>query len=347
MLELNKIYNMDCLEGLKLLEDNSIDLIVTDPPYFNIMLKDHTGKSYDWDKFDSLESYIEWIKVISLECRRVLKDNGSLYMFADDKVCAYIQVELDKYFNLENNITWVKPNNMTIKGWDNFRSYAPITERLLFYSQKWDIDSGKLISDKILEENLKPNNNFAKYLKSEFERAKVTNKEISKLFPSRTGGLTGCVSNWLNGDNIITKEQYLKVREYLNNEYLKAEYEDLKAEYEYLRRPFNPKKNFTDVWTFNIIGGKENVEHPTQKPIKIIQRIIETSSKENNIVLDLFMGSGTTAVVCKELGRDYIGFEISKEYCKIAEERLKKVNNKKLNQWFSETPAKSKNRLNI
>jgi hypothetical protein len=49
-------------------------------------------------------------------------------------------------------------------------------------------------------------------LRIEFENANVNNKEIAKLFPSRTGGLTGCVSNWLNGDNVITEEQYLKVR---------------------------------------------------------------------------------------------------------------------------------------
>jgi hypothetical protein len=56
-------------------------------------------------------------------------------------------------------------------------------------------------------------------LRIEFENANVNNKEIAKLFPSRTGGLTGCVSNWLNGDNVITEEQYLKVR-VSNNKYL-------------------------------------------------------------------------------------------------------------------------------
>ena len=330
-LELNKIYNMDCLEGLKLIPDKSINLVVIDPPYYNIMLKDYKGVKYDWDKFETLESYISWIKRLGLEIKRVLTNNGSFYIFADDKISAYIQVELDKYFNLENNIIWVKPNNMTIKGWSEYRMYAPITERLLFYSQNWDLTS----SDIILEEKLKPNNNFAKYLKEEFKKAKITNIKISKLFPSKTGGLTGCVSNWLNGDNIITKEQYLKIREFLNYEYLKKDYEDLKKDYEDLRRPFNPLKNYTDVWTFNIIGGKESVEHPTQKPIKIIQRIINTSSKENDLILDCFMGSGTTAVACKELGRNFIGFEISKEYCEIAEKRLSKVNNQKVTKWFN------------
>ncbi len=321
--ELNKIYCMDCLEGLKQLPDKSVDLVVTDPPYFNVMKTDWKGNKHSWDsQWSNISDYITWISQIGKEIKRILKDNGSFYIFADDKVCAYVQVELDKMFTLLNSITWVKPNNLTIKGWNVYRSYAPITEKILFYSNEWDINSGKMISDKILDENLKPNNKFAQYLREEFKRAGVSNKEIAKLFPSRTGGLTGCVSNWLNGDNIITKEQYEKVRTYLNRD-LKQDYEYLKQDYEDLRRPFNPESNFTDVWTFNIMGGKESLgKHPTQKPLKIIERIIKTSSKQNQIILDPFMGSGTTAVACKQLGRNFIGFEISQEYVDIANKRL-------------------------
>ena len=334
--ELNKVYNMDCFEGLKQIEDKSIDLVLIDPPYFQVMKTDWKGEKHEWDdQWKNIKEYQQWIFKLGEEIRRVLKDNGSFYIFADDKICAYVQIQLDKLFKLENSITWVKPNNLTIKGWTQYRSYAPITEKLLFYSNEWDIKSGQLIYDKILDEHLKPNNNFAKYLREEFKRAGVTAREVSKLFPSKTGGLTGCVSNWLNGDNIITKEQYIIVRDYLNRnlkkdyeylkkdyEDLKKDYEDLKKDYEDLRRPFTPKENFTDVWTFNIMGGKESLDHPTQKPIKIIKRIIETSSKEGALVLDCFMGSGTTAKACKELGRNFIGFETDIKYIKIINDRL-------------------------
>jgi hypothetical protein len=67
-------------------------------------------------------------------------------------------------------------------------------------------------------------------LRIEFENANVNNKEIAKLFPVEQE-VTGCVSNWLNGDNVITEEQYLKVRNYLNNKYLLKPYEEIKAEY--------------------------------------------------------------------------------------------------------------------
>ncbi|MCK4783339.1 MAG: site-specific DNA-methyltransferase [Desulfobacteraceae bacterium] len=62
--------------------------------------------------------------------------------------------------------------------------------------------------------------------------------------------------------------------------------------------------------------------HETQKPINLLKKIIEKSSKENDIILDPFLGSGTTIVACKQLKRNYIGIEINPEYCKIAEERL-------------------------
>ena len=63
--------------------------------------------------------------------------------------------------------------------------------------------------------------------------------------------------------------------------------------------------------------------HPTQKPEDLMKYLIKTYSNENDTILDPFLGSGTTAVACQELHRNYIGIEISKEYCKIAEERLK------------------------
>ena len=64
-------------------------------------------------------------------------------------------------------------------------------------------------------------------------------------------------------------------------------------------------------------------EHPSQKPINLIKKLILEHTKEGDVVLDPFLGSGTTAVACKNLKRNYIGIEISEEYCKIARERLK------------------------
>jgi DNA modification methylase len=74
-----------------------------------------------------------------------------------------------------------------------------------------------------------------------------------------------------------------------------------------------------------ICMGKERTIHRTQKPLKVCIPYIEISSNEGDLVLDPFMGSGTTAVACKMLKRNFIGFEINPLYCEIANQRLQKV----------------------
>lgn len=86
-------------------------------------------------------------------------------------------------------------------------------------------------------------------------------------------------------------------------------------------------KNPTDVWRISMVSGnfEERTEHPAQYPEKLIDRIILAGTNENDIVLDPFMGSGTTAVVAKKLNRQFLGYETMPEYCKIAQNRLSKV----------------------
>jgi DNA modification methylase len=71
-----------------------------------------------------------------------------------------------------------------------------------------------------------------------------------------------------------------------------------------------------------IVGGKERTKHPTQKPLKIIRLFINYWTNEGDLIIDPFAGSGTTLVACKELNRQFIGFEISPEYCEIIKKRL-------------------------
>ena len=86
-------------------------------------------------------------------------------------------------------------------------------------------------------------------------------------------------------------------------------------------------KNPTDVWRISMVSGnfEERTSHPAQYPEELIERIILAGTNEGDIVLDPFMGSGTSAVVAKKLGRHYLGYETVNEYCEIAEDRLIKV----------------------
>lgn len=74
-----------------------------------------------------------------------------------------------------------------------------------------------------------------------------------------------------------------------------------------------------------ICGGKERTKHPTQKPKSVITDFVRWWTNKNDIILDPFIGSGTTGVACKELGRRYIGIEINPEYCEIAQNRIKAI----------------------
>lgn len=111
----------------------------------------------------------------------------------------------------------------------------------------------------------------------------------------------------------------------------------------FLRSPgayWNGKLNYKLYFkSFRCLTNGVSNFHPTQKPIGIIRKYLQVSSKEGDLVLDPFMGSGTTAVACKQLNRNFIGFEINPEYCKIATERLQQtvLNDEGIN--FTQNPT--------
>ena len=95
--------------------------------------------------------------------------------------------------------------------------------------------------------------------------------------------------------------------------------------HKWLEVGYNPK----DVWSVSRLHRihREREDHPTQKPLEIIDRMILSSSPKHGLVLDPFMGSGTTAISCIKTGRNYVGFEINKKYFKNIEGRIKKIKN--------------------
>ena len=98
----------------------------------------------------------------------------------------------------------------------------------------------------------------------------------------------------------------------------------------------NGGRQMPDVWRLPSVGmwEKRCGRHPTQKPLKLIERIIEMSTNEGDVVLDACMGSGTTAVACMNTNRNFIGFELNKEYFDIAINRIKESEeNKKGELW--------------
>lgn len=312
-MELNKIYHDDWMNNK--LADKSVQLIIADPPYYKVK----GDFDFVWKTFDD---YLQDVERWAIECKRVLADNGTLYWYGDAKNIAYAQIIFDKHFNLLNSLVWENTNDhkQQIRFNTDLRTFAPLTERLLMYEQRGQKTGGELI----FEQFLKPKNPFSKYLKVEFKNAGFTNREIAQLFPSRTGGLTGCVSNWLNGDNVITEEQYNVIREYCNNKYLQKPYEELRNEYEELRRPFNNERFYGDVIRMpNYETGSH--EHDTPKPEKLTREIILISSRPNDLILVPFAGSGTECAMAIKENRNFIGFEINEKHVNYGNKRTDNI----------------------
>jgi DNA modification methylase len=311
-MELNKIHNINFLDNT--LPDKCAKLIIADPPYFEVK----GDFDFNWDSFDD---YLKDVEKWAIECKRILADNGTLFWWGHAKKIAYSQIILDKYFHLENSLVWRKIDSMQYQYYspDLARSFNTHNERVLMYSN----EVGMTGLEKILEENIKPQHPFALYLREEFTKAGVTNKEISKLFPSKSGGTTGCVSNWLNGDNVITKEQYLKIRDYLNGDFLRKDYDFLRKDYEDQRRYFYNPHKFEEVLEFSQEGHKTKLyNHDTKKPEKLTRALILASSRINDLVVVPFAGSGTECAMAVKENREAIGFDIEAKYCEMSNNRL-------------------------
>ena len=302
----------DCLEILPLL--GKVDAVVTDPPY-------HGVKRDGWDnQWKTDAEFLAWADVVCQRIRAVSAHNGSLYWFASPQMAGQLETVISKRFRVLNNIVWDKAGTRKGVGGTGIdvtalRGYwSANTERIIFAE---GAEGDAVASDVAGYEQAcvdAKTSVFGEYLRSEFKRAGVTNKQIAALFPSRTGGLTGCVSNWLLGLNVPTAEQYEAIRQYLSGDYLRREYEDL-------RRPFflSPADQWGDVWRFDI---ERDTVHPTQKPLSLMRHIVKASSRNSSIILDPFMGSGTTGVASAKMGRYFIGIERDPEYFDIAVRRI-------------------------
>ena len=315
------------MDLMRELPDKSQNLIIVDPPYFEVK----GAFDFVWASF---EEYLKDVEKWAIECKRILSDSGTLFWWGNVKKIAYTQIILDRYFRLESSLVWRKTDSIQYQYYSPAlaRTFNSHNERLLMYSNDHEPSEWSMTgTERIIEEHIKPRHPFALYLRDEFKLAGVTNKEIAKLFPSKTGGLTGCVSNWINGDNTPTEDQYLTIRNYFNGkylnreyEYLRKEYEDLRREYEDLRRPFNNLMKLEDVLEFSQESHiTKHHKHPTQKSPSLCRAIIKTCSKSGQTAFIPFCGSGTEVIECIKAGLIVTGSELDKDYFEAMQKRIK------------------------
>jgi len=236
----NKIIQGDCLKVMKDIPDNSVDLILTDPPYAisnEVVITRGRNKMKfkgtdlklgfgDWDKFDSLDDYLQFTFKWLDECVRILKPGKLIISYFDRDKINFISDYLQK------------KHNFKLKGY-----FAHLKSNLVPQARK---------------------------------------------------------VKWMNGWEEVGLWQ--KPEGELTFNYQLGQQKD------YMQVP--------------ICGGKERTKHPTQKPLKILELFIKYWSNKNDVILDPFLGAGTTGVAAKKLGRNFIGIELNPDYIEIAKKDL-------------------------
>lgn len=285
----------DCIEELSKLEADIVDLIIADPPYWKVI-----GQSWDY-QWRKESDYVEWaVKWIS-ECSRVLRLGGSFYLFGYFRTLAllvpYLEglgLELRQQIIVDKGLRAI--SGRATKG---YKMFPNVTESILFIVK----DSKPFIKQ------------LLKHRQSELG---LTAKQINeKLGVKSNGGGMWSIYTGVNVcEQVPTMELWSKLQEILEFDY----------PYSKLAQTFNPQLGFTDVWR-DIDFYNEERFHPTQKPLKLIRRLIEASSKPGDLVLDPFVGGGSTAIVSEMTARSYIAIDCDPSYVQVTNKRLKAVAN--------------------
>ena len=308
------IYHGDCREILPYLP--KVDLVLTDPPY-------NIGKA----KWDKIPNYIEWCGKWFKECERLLKDNGSFYFWHNDMVqiaqlMEWIRQNTRFVFNSFcvwdkgdfRALSWKNPSEAS-----NLRSWFSTCEYCLFYTFQDETGLEMIHALPTCFAGLK------KYLDDELAESGYTEQTIGQLLGNQMAShYFGFSTRDKSQFDLPTLPNYEKLqstgRWQRPYEALRQEYESLRQEYESLRYTYNLDPCHNNVWRSS--ERNNGKQHVCMKPTDILARIITTSSNPGDTILDPFMGSGTTLVAAKQLGRKAIGIEIEEKYCEIAVKRL-------------------------
>jgi site-specific DNA-methyltransferase (adenine-specific) len=254
-MEINKIYNENCLETMAKMPDNFIDLTVTSPPYDN--LREYKGYSFAFEK-------------IAKELFRVTKNGGVVVWVVGDatmngsesgtsfKQALYF---MSIGFNLHDTMIYHKNNAMPL----THNRYDPCFEYMFVFS-KGKPKAFNPLMDKTL--------NAGQIKKRELE--------------VKMAGIAGHQSRNRNEHTVVKSEKYRK-----------------------------------NLWSYSVGTESDKTKHPAPFPEQLANDHILSWSNEGDLVYDCFMGSGTVAKMCVQTNRNYIGSEISEEYCKIIETRIK------------------------
>ena len=264
-MELNNLYIGDCLELLKQLSDNSIDLVITSPPYSSM-------KTYIDNPGIHPDNYVDWFIPICKEICRVIKPTGSFILNINDKVedgfrHPYVfdlisKLHKETELKMFERLFWNK-----MKSLPNRSRFGDRIEYVFWFAKTKDF-----------------------YFNIDELRVTYSNKSIQRM-------------------KTPLKKRYARTEGDSNIEY----------------KDWNPnEKGALPSTLINISSEAKKISdnHIAVYPVELVKYLISGSTKESDLVLDPFIGSGTTGIACKSLKRNWIGFDLQEEYVKFALKRI-------------------------
>ncbi|WP_096737213.1 site-specific DNA-methyltransferase [Brachyspira sp. G79] len=290
----SEIINGDCIRELAYFKDNYFDLTIADPPYWKVI-------NEKWDyKWKTENDYIEWSKIWIKEVYRTLRYGGSFYIFGYFRTLSLLIQYLQEIgFSIRQQIIINKGiKSIAGRATKNYKMYPNVTESILF----------------LIKNNIPYSKSI---LKNRQKILGLTSKEINEAIGVKSNG--GGMWSIYTGNNVCEQFPTYEIWDKLQK-ILKFD-----IPYNKIAQTFNVEMGITDVWD-DIDFYSEERYHPTQKPLKLIERIIRSSSNINDNVLDPFAGSGTTLIACNNTNRNSISIEIESKYINNIKKRLMNSN---------------------
>jgi len=322
----------DNLEKLKDLPDSSVDLIYIDPPFnsnrnYEVFWGETKEKRAFEDRHASTAAYIDFMRPRCVELARILKNAGSFYYHCDWHASHYVKVMLDQIFGesqFQNEIVWRRTNSRTeANQWPRLHDviflYTGVAKGYTFHPLMVAADEGKM------PHTLITGPDGQKYNTSDLTGGGVTVEGESGK-PWRGFNPTEFGRHWGYSQSQLEEWDAAGLIHWPKTKGAAGGFPRLRDE-----TPFVPGARmvqlgsvWTDIDRLNQTA-KERLGYPTQKPLALLERIISASSNKGDVVLDAFCGCGTALIAAHQLGRKWIGIDVSPTACRVMAKRFWEV----------------------
>jgi site-specific DNA-methyltransferase (adenine-specific) len=302
------LYKGDCLIESEKIETGSVDLILTDLPFGIVKMKENAGNYKVLNTAENWDKAIEPIKIFDI-ANRILRKNGKMVLFSQEPYTTELRNKAIANLSFCYRAVWEKNDFANALGCN--KAMVSFYEDVLVFTKEYDI------------ENLHPLREYAKQtmafigLGLKQINAKLGHRKAEHFFYLKSTQFELCVETVYDElINVFGIDAMNGFKTYSELKHINLQYENT----------FNLWEG--NKYKSNILKYKKdyNGYHPTQKPILLLEDLIKTFSNENDLVVDLTMGSGSTGVACKNTNRSFIGIEKDDKYFEIAEKRINGTN---------------------